>query len=279
MKIILLGTGTPILELNRQHSAVLIEIGNEKFLFDCGRGVTMQLARAGILSTRIDSIFITHHHYDHICDLGEFLMTSWHNGHDTPFFIYGPPGTSEIVGALLEKVFARDINFALFTEKDKPDIRKLVKVKEITSGLVCGNGMRKIFAERVEHGHGLGISPEDWPCFGFRIEAEGKVIAISGDAVECEGLNLLAQNADCLIQCCYLAEAEIGNPMFETLSKHIIASSGQAGKIAAENNVKKLILTHIRPKSQAMLESLDQDIRQFYEGELIIGQDLMMIEI
>ncbi len=279
MRITLLGTGTPVLDSAHQHSADLIEIGEEKLLFDCGRGVTVQLAKIGIPSTQVSNIFITHHHYDHICDLGEFLMSSWHNGHNEPFFIYGPLGTSEIVTALLEKVYARDISFALSTERGMTDLRKLVRVKEVGTGLVSDNGKWKIQAEYVNHGNSLGLSQKDWPCLGYRIEAEGKVIAISGDTVACEGLNRLAHEADCLVQCCYLADSEIINPTFARLAEHIIASSGQVGKIAADNKVKKLILTHFRPKSELLMRSLLDDVHVKYNGEVILGEDLMIVEI
>ena len=135
IRVTLLGTGTPVLDLARQHSSILVEIGEEKLLFDCGRGVTMQLARMNIPSKQINIVFITHHHYDHICDLGEFLMTSWHNGHQQPFFIYGPNGTANIVAALLGQVYARDIDFALSHDASlitKPiHERQMIKIADI----------------------------------------------------------------------------------------------------------------------------------------------------
>jgi ribonuclease BN (tRNA processing enzyme) len=279
MRITLLGTGTPMLDPARQQSALLIEIGGDKLLFDTGRGVTAQLAGIGIPSSQVNPIFITHHHYDHICDLGEFLLTSWHNGREQPLNVYGPPGTARIVTALFEHVYARDIAFTLFNEDGGVDIRKLVLVKDTTAGLVCDSGRWKVMAEYVDHGNNMGLSHEDWPCLGYRIEAEGKAIALSGDTVDCDGLDRLAHGADCLVQCCYLAEAEITAPAFVHLATHVIASSGQVGKIAARNEVRKLVLTHIRPKSETMLRSLAQDVRNVYSGEVLLGEDLMAIEV
>ena len=279
MRVTLLGTGTPILDPARQQSALLVEIGDEKLLFDTGRGVIVQLASVGIHPQQANPIFITHHHYDHICDLGEFLLTSWHSGREAPIDVYGPRGTAEIVAALFEQVYARDITFALFNWDDVADIRELVQVKEVTPGLVCDSGRWRVFAEYVDHGNSLGLSREDWPCLGYRVEAEEKALAISGDTVTCDGLDRLARGADCLIQCCYLAEAEITDPALERLSKHVIASSGQAGKIAARNQVKRLVLTHIRPKSEAMMRSLVEDVRNAYSGKVSLGEDLMAIDI
>lgn len=279
MQVILLGTGTPVLDANRQQSALLVDIDGKKLLFDAGRGVTSQMARAGIQPQYIDAVFITHHHYDHISDLGEFLLTAWHNGRDTLINIFGPRGTAKIVATLLGEVFSRDIAFALFNDADAVDIRDLVQVTEVTSGWSQKSSGWKIHAQYVEHGNSLGLSQEQWPCLGYRLESKKKVVAISGDTVACEGLDRLAHDADLLIQCCYLAEDEIITPAAERQAKHVIASSGQVGKIATRNKVKKLILTHIRPKSEAMMHALIEDVHNDYNGELIIGEDLMVIDV
>ena len=279
MQINLLGTGTPILDATRQQSGLVIEVADEMLLFDTGRGVTSQLEKMGIHPYQIGSIFITHHHYDHISDLGEFLLSAWHNGRVAPVTVYGPPGTTAIVVALFQQVYARDIAFALFGDKDMVDIKELVRVKEVSRGLVCKSDRWRVLAEYVDHGNGLGLTREDWPCLGYRIEAEGKAIGISGDTVACDGLDRIAHDADCLIQCCYLAEAEITTPAFERLAKHVIMSSGQAGEMANRNRVKKLVLTHIRPKSEALMRSMVADVRHTYSGELLIGEDLMTIQV
>jgi len=279
MRIILLGTGTPILEPNRQASAILIEAGDEKLLFDAGWGVMTQLVQARVQPQHVNPVFITHHHYDHIGNLGEFLLTAWHYGRREPLTVYGPFGTAEIVAALLERVYAREIAFTLFNNDNLIDIRDLVQVKEVESGLVCESGGWKVFAEYVDHGNSQGLSRKDWPCLGYRIEAEGKVVAISGDAVDCPGLDRLARDADVLVQCCYLAEAEFTTSAFKRLAGHVIACSDQVGRIAARNGVKKLVLTHIRPKPEDMMRSLLADVRRDYNGELCLGEDLMVIDV
>ena len=279
MQFTLLGTGTPILETDRMSAALLLEVDHQHLLFDAGRGVTTQLAKAGKQPRQIDFIFITHHHYDHICGLGDLLLTSWHSGRETPISIYGPPGTDDIVEALLKHVYKRDIDFALLSHDDIVDICDLVQVSIVGSGMACEQKSWRILSKNVDHGMGLGLSVKKWPCLGYRIETQDKVIAISGDAIDCEGLDYLARDADILVQCCFLAEAEITSPYFERLAKHVIASSGQVGKIATRNNVNKLVLTHFRPKSEKMMKALVNDVRKDFNGKLLIGEDLMTFEI
>lgn len=109
IKVTLLGTGGPRPDPNRQGSAVAVQIGNEIALFDAGRGVSTQLVRAGIQPQQINPIFITHHHFDHIGNLGDLILTAWNNGRSNPLSIIGPRGTSAIVDALLNAVYRADI--------------------------------------------------------------------------------------------------------------------------------------------------------------------------
>jgi ribonuclease Z len=114
---------------------------------------------------------------------------------------------------------------------------------------------------------------------GYRLEGQGKVVAIGGDTVACAGLDTLARDADVLVLSCYLAQQEIDNEGFARLSQHIIASSGQVGKIASQCGVRKLVLTHFRRKTAELMRSLAQDVQADFAGELYIGADLMTIGI
>jgi len=274
MRITLLGTGTPIVQGMSCASAILVETGATRIVVDAGRGVVTQLIAAGTHPRDVDLVLITHHHHDHISSLGELLMTAWHNGRTAPMRVYGPSGTRAIVTGLFEHVFARDIAFARFTEPDMPHIEDVVQTQDVPWGVVRDG----ISAQPVDHGHSLGISRDDWPCLGYRIETDDRVLAISGDAVSCAGLDTLARDADVLVQCCYLAEAEITTAAFRQLADHVIACSGEVGKIAARNHVKRLVLTHVRPKSDEMMQALLDDVRRDF-GEVVVGRELMVLEI
>ncbi|MFQ5421370.1 MAG: MBL fold metallo-hydrolase, partial [Anaerolineae bacterium] len=188
IKVTLLGTGGPRPDPNRQGSAVAVQIGNEIALFDAGRGVSMQLVRAGIQPQQINPIFITHHHFDHIGNLGDLILTAWNNGRSNPLSIIGPRGTSAIVDALLNAVYRADIEFRLaeaaLSEAKLVDVRQMVQVRDVEPGVVFDNGRYRVHADYVMHGHGLGLTQDTWPCFGYRIEAAGKIVAISGDTVD-----------------------------------------------------------------------------------------------
>ena len=283
MKLTLLGTGTPRPSVERNCTANLLQIGATNILFDAGRGVTTQLVKVGLHPCDIDYIFITHHHFDHIGNLGDLLMAAWNDGRTEPTYIFGPDGTEAIVEHLLNGIYRRDILFRLkeseFLAHSMPDVRDLVKVQDIPAQGGYQTAGWSVRSEQVEHGHALGMTHEEWPCFGYRIEAEGKVLAISGDTVDCEGVRALASGADLLVQCCYLAEAEIDTADKRVLSDHVLASATQANRIAKAAHVKNMVLTHLAPKSDAMLAAVLAEAEEGLAGQVVVGADLMSFDI
>ena len=281
MRITLLGTGTPAPDPSRQGSALLVEIAEESLLFDVGRGASLQLARASKTASSIDALFITHHHFDHIGDLGALLIDVWNSGRTQPLHMFGPPGTAALVDALIDQVYKRHIDFrytqAAAIGRVIPSIRELIVVQDCVAGLICDWPAWRVYAADVEHGHRLGFTREQWPCFGYRLEGEGKAIAISGDTVACMGIDWLARDADLLIQCCYLAEQEVNSPAEELLARDLIATAAQAGQIAGRAQVRKLVLTHFEQKSAALLQAMVADARLHYDGEITLAEDLMII--
>jgi len=284
MKLILLGTGSPIVDSERQGPSTLLEINGEYFLFDTGRGVTTQINKAGINLNDIGLIFITHHHVDHISDLGDLLLAIWKSGRIQKIQIYGPKGTSKIILSLLNDVFGRDIEFTIAMEKNFgnqiSDIRELVEIIEIKDKLVFNNSHVKITAEQVEHGQlYLGLSHENWPSLGYRIEMFEKIIVISGDTIICDGLRQLTKNANILVQCCFLTRKELDSEERKLLSRHIIASSIDLGQFATQQKIDTLILTHLRKKTFEMTENMKSEVKNQFDGNLIMGHDLFTLDI
>ena len=63
------------------------------------------------------------------------------------------------------------------------------------------------------------------------------------------------------------------------MPKYILASSGQVGKIAAQAGVKKLVLTHFRQKSAALMQTIAEDVGRDFAGKLFLGEDLREIDV
>ena len=103
MKLTLLGTGGPIPDPTRHGSAAALEVGGARLLFDAGRGVVLQMTRAGIPVEEVGPVFVTHHHYDHIGDLADVILTGWLQGRRRPLRVVGPPGTESIACSPCER--------------------------------------------------------------------------------------------------------------------------------------------------------------------------------
>ncbi|MBI2911610.1 MAG: MBL fold metallo-hydrolase, partial [Chloroflexi bacterium] len=109
MRVTLLGTGSPRPDPERASSSLLVAGGDRTFLVDCGRNVAVQMARAGVDPGMVKELLITHHHFDHICGLDDFALTSWISRSEPALRFYGPPGTREITEALFERVYRTDL--------------------------------------------------------------------------------------------------------------------------------------------------------------------------
>ena len=92
LKVTLLGSGGgPRVDTQRYGISILVEAAGQKLLFDCGRGATLRAAEAGIRTSDLDKIFLTHLHSDHIISIPDLLLTAWSgpDGRKTPFQVWG----------------------------------------------------------------------------------------------------------------------------------------------------------------------------------------------
>ena len=284
MQITLLGTGGPRPDPTRQGPATLVEASRMTLLFDAGRGTATQLAKAGVRVEDLDAVFITHHHFDHIGGLGDLIMAAWNNGRTVPLPIIGPLGTDEIIDGMLDHVYARDINFRIAEEwahgrkLDHP--REMIDVRVIVSQRIDLPHGVEVTVGQVEHGsEGIELSLEEWSASGYRVSAEGRVATIAGDAVAGLELANLAAGADALVMCAYLADDEIVTPEERFLTEKVLAGAPQAAAIATEANVERLILTHIREKSDAEIERMHSQVAAIFSGEVIVAYDLLTVDL
>lgn len=280
MKVVLLGTGGPRPDPERMGPSTLVSVGSDNIIVDAGRGVATQLVRAGVSITDYGFVFLTHHHFDHTGGLADLLFAAWNKARNQTIHVYGPRGTELMVKHLFE-AYERDIWYRLseteLTVENLMDIREMVEVQDVEPGLVymCDEWM--VAAEYVEHGHALGLSRDEWPCLAYRITDGEDSVVVTGDAVYSERLVNFSGDADLLVACCYYAEAEITDHDTELIAKHVLMSSGEAGRLADKAVVGKLALVHIREKPKALLDSMIDDIKKRYDGEVVVGEDLLAV--
>ena len=98
LHVYMCGTGSSMPDATRAGPCLGVLAGQRAFVFDIGSGGSRNLGSMGFPMARIDSVYLTHLHSDHIDGLGELLLLSWMNGNRAnPTPVRGPRGAAEVV--------------------------------------------------------------------------------------------------------------------------------------------------------------------------------------
>jgi ribonuclease Z len=262
MRVTLRGTGTPFPNAERFGSAILVKVAGKRLLFDCGRGVVIRLTQAGFSPKDINDVFLTHLHSDHIVGIPDLWLSGWFLGRDRPLPIWGPQGTRSMAKHLVQ-AFAFDIGIRQ-TAPD-PLAAKGVEIdaKEVAQGEIYNDGVTRVSAFLVDHGNVK-------PAFGYRVDSAGRSVVISGDTKFCQNLVDFASGTDCLIHAAWSADWKNPTPP----SKRSIASAEDWGRVFAMVKPKLGVVYHYKDE-----EGLWDAVHKEYRGPLVIGKDLMTINV
>jgi ribonuclease Z len=189
--VILCSGGGPPADAERYGPSILVEAAGEKLLFDCGRGAVIRLAEAGVAQREIDKIFLTHLHSDHILSVPDILLAGWALQRKTPLRVWGPSGTRKMMNNML-KAFDFDIHIRRDVDERFSKEGIIVAATDIQEGVVYEHNGVKVTAFLVDHG------PVK-PAFGYRVDAGGHSVAMSGDTRFSENLIKHATGVDVLI--------------------------------------------------------------------------------
>lgn len=271
MRITILGSGSPLPDPDRAGPSTLIEVAGTTLLVDCGRGVLMRLAAAGVAIQNLGAVLLTHLHSDHICDLNDVLASRWALSLSrNPIRVIGPEGTRRLVDRTLT-MLEDDIGYRLAHHDDLTET-PAVEVTEVTDGTVdLGVDGLTVSAAPTDH------APVH-PTVGYRFEHAGSVGAIAGDTLPCEGLDRLAIGADVYVQTTVRGDLidALGLPrLVDVLDYH--STIEQAADTASRLGVKTLVLTHLvpAPPIDSATETQWATIAaERYDGEIVVARDL-----
>jgi len=270
LRVILLGTGYPRPDPERAGPATAVAVGERLFLVDAGRGVVLRLAATEYPLKAVRAVLLTHLHSDHTSGLPDLFATSWIFGRSAPLELYGPRGTRSAARAL-EQYFAADVHIRRDLVERLPAAGATIQAHEIEAGLVFEDAEVRITAFAVDH------RPVE-PAFGYRFEARGRSVVISGDTRPSENLIRHARGADILVHEAYLPEHfdRVDTPEVAARLKRYHSTAEEAGQAAQQAGVKLLVLTHLVPGGPE--ETYRERASRYFKGRIVVGRDLMRFE-
>jgi ribonuclease Z len=281
IKVTLLGTASPTPRPDRFGPSTLVEAGGQKLLFDAGRGVPIRLWQLKVPMGRIDALFITHYHSDHVSGIPDLWLTGWlpppFGRRTTPFRVFGPPGAKDLMDNL-QKAYALDIKIRNEDEQ-LPLSGIAVETHEFAKdGVVYEKDGVKVIAFTVDHGDAIK------PAVGYRVEHQGHAVTISGDTRYNENVIKYGTGADVLIHEVGAARPELmALPFAQKIMAHH-TSPHDVGRVFAQAKPKLAVYTHIVMLSsekipEPTLAEIEAETRQTYAGPLQFGEDLMAFEV
>ena len=285
LKVILLGTGTPVPRPDRYGSSYIVLVNDEPLMFDCGPGATLRLAATSVPLTQVNHLFFTHHHFDHNADYGHFVLARWNQGVGKirGLQVYGPNGTERATVLLFgpDGVFAPDIEARIkhpislsrwtahggSLPRTSPDLG----AKDVQPGVVFTGRDWQVTAAPALHAQPYLDS------LAYRLDCSDGSVVIAGDTAPCQSVINLAHGADLLVHMCSALDTAIESTGRE------YASSGPKGaaSVAAEAGVRKLVLTHLGEAFDApeKLQKAREDAQSVFAGSVVVGEDLMEVTV
>jgi ribonuclease Z len=269
-----LGTGCPVATPLRAGPSHLLSTSSSRLLIDCGSGVAQRLVAAGHRGADIDALIVTHYHSDHIVDFYQLLVSSWHQGRSRPFVVHAPATAIAHMRRQLDAY--EDERRLRIAHERRPSATGLeVEFHELgTTSIAVGD----ITADPFEVDHRPVA-----PSYGLVLRSSRSRIVFSGDTAPVPSLVEAARGSDLLV-CEVFVEREMqpaeGVRSPETIaairSYHMVPSAVAA--VALEAGAKAVALTHLVPPT-ADRAALVAEIREGYPGPVIIGEDLMTIDV
>lgn len=306
IEITILGTSSAVPTAERNHPSFLLHYKDQNILFDCGEGTQRQIRKVGLNPCKINKIFISHWHGDHILGIPGLLQTLAMNGYNKVLEIYGPRGTKEKMQAILD-LFMKNY----FKYFENLGFKLELKINEVKQGVVIENQEWVVMAENTEHwGNSLAYSflvkekqrldkeklkalkIPNTPLIGElvlgkKVKIDGKIvdgkkliytenskkITYISDTSFNENLIEFAKDSDVIIsECSYLVDQQ------EKADNYFHLTTKGTATIAKKAKAKKLYLLHLSQQYSKIPKVVENEAKKFF-SEVEVLKDFDKIKI
>lgn len=278
-KLLILGSGTPNPDPERSASAYAIVTNGKSYLVDFGPGV---IRRASAFSPswggefesmeiqNLNYAFLTHLHSDHSAGLADLILSPWVLEREEPLNLFGPRGLKRMADKITD-AYQIDIDYRINGSQPSNLEGYKTKVTEIAEGIIYED--KYIAVEAFENNHG-----DFKNSFGFVFTTKDKKIVISGDTAYSQKVIEKSKEADILVHEVYSEKGfKEKTKDWQIYHKAHHTSAPDVGKIASMSKPKKLVLSHILFWGNSK-ESIVEEVKSNFDGEVIIAEDLMVID-
>jgi ribonuclease Z len=283
MRITALGTGMPNQTKKAVSISYLVELGNgEKFLFDIGSGAMGNLFSLRPDFSKLDKIFASHLHVDHIGDFMSLHIGSWLSGRYTPIHFYGPSGATPELGS---KTFIEGMKTAY-----QWDIATRTGALPDAGGEIVVHEF-DYRQENVVVYKENGVTIRSWPAIhsldgsvSYSVEWNGLKYVFGGDTYPNKWYMEFAKGADVASHECFLPPQALADYFGWDLRQATYVST----RIHTEPQAFGKVMSTLKPRlavgyhsvqspenNQAIVDS----VRKIYDGPLAIARDLMVINV
>ena len=252
LKVVVCGSRSPLPSPGRAESCVLVEAGNDIYIFDLGNGSVNNLTQYQIPWPNVKAVLITHMHSDHMADLPDAHLQSWIQGRTAPLKVYGPEGIN-LVTKGFELAYSADYQYRSDHHGDDMlpmSIAGFDAIQIIDNQLISNDTP------------GLEILPfvvDHYPvnsAFGFKISYKGRTVVISGDTIHDGSVQKYSKDVDLLIHSAISIDIvermrgfapipQMDKILFDIQDYHTTIK--EAGEISRDANVKHLLIYHSIP--------------------------------
>lgn len=262
-----LGSGGPIAADGRASSGYLVWVdGHASLMVDAGPGTMLRFGESGADASDLQALLISHLHVDHSADLASFFKTTNFGRRNSTLPLLGPPGSSRFpaIGAFVQSLLGTQGAYPYlggFLGEGQPYRVEVMQVDAPDSAAT-------VFEAQGIQVRALSVPHGPVPALAYDVQVGGTRIAFMGDqrADEARYVDMI-RDADLLVAHMAIPERSPG------IAAQLHAPPGRLGRVAAEANVKSMVVSHLMGRS---LEDLDANlaaIRQHYAGPLFVATD------